>query len=85
MALQGRPEPMNASPNHSKVRVSVKFADSVVVAGGTVSGKIEMECKTDKGLGIGIVMAELFAIEGLWPSPYNLATFLNFCILRAHV
>lgn len=42
----------------------MKFADSIFHAGGEISGKMEMECKTDKGLGIGIIMVELFAIEG---------------------
>ena len=59
-----KPEPMNAITNHSKVRVSLKFANPLFVAGDAVSGKMEMECKTDKGLGIGVILAELFAIEG---------------------
>ena len=59
-----KPEPMNATTSHSKVRTSLKFVDPLFVAGGAVSGKMEMECKTDKGLGIGIIMVELFAIEG---------------------
>lgn len=56
---------MNASPHHSKVRVSLKLSDSVFHAGGEVSGKMELQCKTDRGLGIGTIMVELFAIEGL--------------------
>jgi hypothetical protein len=64
MALQTRPEPMNASPHHSKVKVSLAFGQSLFVAGEHVSGKMEMECRADKGLGIGIIMLELFAIEG---------------------
>lgn len=59
-----KPEPMNAISYHSKVRVSLKFGHPLFVAGDAVSGKMEMECKTDKGLGIGVIMAELFAIEG---------------------
>ena len=57
---------MNATTHHSKVRTTLKFADPLFVAGGAVSGKMEMECKTDKGLGIGVIMVELFAIEGTW-------------------
>ena len=45
---------MNASLFHSNVRVSLV----VFVAGNDISGKMEMECKTDTGLGIGIMMVE---------------------------
>ena len=45
---------MNASPFHSNVKVSLV----VFVAGNDISGKMEMECKTDTGLGIGIMMVE---------------------------
>ena len=60
MALQA----MNASPYHPKVKTSIKLGESLYVAGGVVAGKIQMECKADKGLGIGAIMVELFAIEG---------------------
>ena len=63
---QTRPEPMNASPYHSKVKVTLRFADQQFPAGGMVSGKMEMECKAEKGLGIGVIMVELYAIEGEW-------------------
>lgn len=65
MAMQTRPEPMNASPFHSKVKVSLALSDPIYVAGTPISGKMEMECKADTGLGIGIMMVELFAIQGL--------------------
>ena len=64
MASQSRPEPMNASPHHPKVRVTLRLGEPLSVAGGFVTGKMEMECKADKGLGIGMIMVELFAIEG---------------------
>lgn len=60
MALQA----MNASPYHPKVKTSIRLGESLYVAGGVVAGKIQMECKADKGLGIGAIMVELFAIEG---------------------
>ncbi|THH13123.1 hypothetical protein EW146_g7062 [Bondarzewia mesenterica] len=63
MAFQSRPEPMNASPHHSKVKVSLKLSDHCFVAGGAVTGKMEVECRADKGLGIGVIMVELFAVE----------------------
>ena len=61
---QTRPEPMNASPYHSKVKVTLRFADQQFPAGGMVTGKMEMECKAEKGLGIGVILVELYAIEG---------------------
>lgn len=76
-APQTRPEPMNASPNHSKVKVSLALSDAVYVAGGFVSGKMEMECKAGAGtgpgdtLGIGIMMVELVAIQGLYSPIIN--------------
>lgn len=63
-----KPEPMNAITHHSKVKTSLKFADPLFIAGGAISGKMEMECKADKGLGLGIIMVELFAIEGMLTS-----------------
>lgn len=65
MASTSRPEPMNASPHHPKVRVTCKLSDPLYVAGGFVAGKMEVECRTDKGLGLGVIMVELFAIEGI--------------------
>jgi hypothetical protein len=62
--MQARPEPMNAMPFHSKVKVSLTLSDPTFVAGNVISGKMEMECKADAGLGIGIMMVELFAIQG---------------------
>lgn len=64
MASQTRPEPMNASPYHSKVKVTLKFADTQFPAGGLVAGRMELECKAEKGLGISVIMVELYAIEG---------------------
>lgn len=40
------------------------LAHSVYVAGKFVTGKMEVECRADKGLGISIIMVELFAVQG---------------------
>ncbi|KAI0077291.1 hypothetical protein K474DRAFT_1661914 [Panus rudis PR-1116 ss-1] len=78
MAQQSRPEPMNASPHHPKVKTSLKLTDTLCVAGGQLSGKMEMECKADKGLGIGMIMVELFAIEELTSRDHSATqTFLH--------
>ena len=58
------PEPMNASPHHSKVKVDITLPQSEFVAGKYITGKMEMECRADKGLGIGEIMIELFGIQG---------------------
>lgn len=63
---------MNASPFHSKVKTTLKFADPQFVAGGHVAGKMEVECRADSGLGLGIIMVELVAIEGASLSYYLL-------------
>ncbi|PIL32358.1 hypothetical protein GSI_05604 [Ganoderma sinense ZZ0214-1] len=75
---QTRPEPMNASPYHSKVKVTLKFADHQFAAGGMVTGKMELECKAEKGLGIGVILVELYAIEELTSRDHSAtSTFLH--------
>lgn len=66
MASQSRPEPMNASPHHSKVKVTLTLSDPVYVAGAHISGKMEVESRADLDslLGIGVMMVELYAIQG---------------------
>ncbi|KAI9460317.1 hypothetical protein HD554DRAFT_1990737, partial [Boletus coccyginus] len=65
MASQSRPEPMNASPHHSKVRVTLTLSDPVYVSGAPISGKVEVESRADLDslLGIGLMMVELYAIQ----------------------
>ncbi|KAF9231131.1 hypothetical protein BU15DRAFT_82801 [Melanogaster broomeanus] len=65
MASQSRPEPMNASPNHSKVKVTLTLSDPVYVSGENISGKMEVESRADLDsiLGIGVMMVELYAIQ----------------------
>ena len=58
-------DPMNAVSRHAKVKVSLELAKPLYVAGGSITGAMEMECRADKGLGIGVMMVELFAIQGL--------------------
>ncbi|KAF8723421.1 hypothetical protein AX14_009312 [Amanita brunnescens Koide BX004] len=78
MAFPERPEPMNAITHHSKVKVSVAVADPTFVAGKYVSGKVEMECRADKGLGVGMIMVELFGIQELSSRDHSAtSTFLH--------
>ena len=61
---------MNATPYHSKVRISVTLSDKFYIAGDAITGKMELESRADAGLGIGIIVVELVAIEGRsFPSP----------------
>ena len=67
MATPELPEPMNSSPHHSKVNITTTLSDPTFLAGSFVSGKLNMECRADQGLGIGTLMVELFGIQGsLW-------------------
>ncbi|KAG5643087.1 hypothetical protein DXG03_001583 [Asterophora parasitica] len=69
---------MNSSPHHSKVKVSLTLAHSIFVAGKFVSGKMEMECRADKGLGIDIMMVELIAFQELTSRDHSAtSTFLH--------
>lgn len=78
MAGQAQLEPMNASPHHAKVKVSLQLADSMYVAGNAITGKVQLECKADKGLGIGVVMVELYAVEELTSRDHSAtSTFLH--------
>ncbi|KAF5379738.1 hypothetical protein D9615_005784 [Tricholomella constricta] len=77
-SAQTRPEPMNSSPHHSKVKVSMTLAHPIFVAGKFVSGKMEMECRADKGLGISVMMVELFASQELTSRDHSAtSTFLH--------
>ena len=69
--MQSRPEPMNATPHHSKVRLTVTLSDKFYIAGDAITGKMELESRADTGLGLGIIAVELLAIEGpVPPSAY---------------
>jgi len=57
-------EPMNTTSHHPKVRVGLELSSSVFVAGDEITGKMEMECRTDKGLGISDMIVELIATQG---------------------
>ena len=48
------PEPMNASPFHSKVNVSLALSDQVFVAGHNVSGKIQIEPSIGSGFDLDL-------------------------------
>ncbi|KAJ7600305.1 hypothetical protein C8J56DRAFT_813096 [Mycena floridula] len=65
MATPSRPEPMNATTTHSKVKVSISLNNALVVAGDVCSGMMEMECRADSGLGLNIMKVELFARQEL--------------------
>lgn len=75
MAPQSRPQPMNASEYHSKVKVTLTLSDPIFVAGRYISGKMEVESRADLDslLGIGAMTVELFAIEEII-SPDHSAT-----------
>jgi hypothetical protein len=55
---------MNVTTNHPKVKVNARLSDAFFIAGSAISGKMDLECKADKGLALGMVQVELYAIEG---------------------
>ncbi|KAJ3786288.1 hypothetical protein GGU10DRAFT_352318 [Lentinula aff. detonsa] len=78
MANPSRPEPMNATTHHPKVNVSLTLAEPYFVAGDYISGKMEMDCKADKGLGIGVIVIELFANQELTSRDHSArSTFIH--------
>ncbi|KAG5718451.1 hypothetical protein E4T56_gene4118, partial [Termitomyces sp. T112] len=77
-SAQTRPEPMNSSPHHPKVKVSMTLAHSVYVAGKFIAGKMEVECQADKGLGINVIMVELLAMQELMSRDHSAtSTFIH--------
>jgi hypothetical protein len=76
---------MNATPHHSKVRVSVTLSDQFYIAGDAITGKMVLESRADKGLGLGIIMVELVAIEGVLLSLHpTCLPVLNYVLRRAN-
>ncbi|CAE6379921.1 unnamed protein product [Rhizoctonia solani] len=61
----GRQEVMNAGPHHAKLRVTAHVASSVYVAGSEIAGKMDLECRAERGLGLGTLMVELMAYQEL--------------------
>ncbi|KAH9063558.1 hypothetical protein EDB87DRAFT_1575346 [Lactarius vividus] len=75
---QSRPEPMNATPYHSKVKLSVTLSDKFYIAGDAITGKMELESRADMGLGLGIIVIELVAIEELTSRDHSAtSTFIH--------
>ncbi|CAE6411638.1 unnamed protein product, partial [Rhizoctonia solani] len=64
-AKPGRQEVMNAGPHHAKIKVTAHVTSAVYVAGSEISGKIDVECRAEKGLGLGTIMVELMAFQEL--------------------
>lgn len=62
---------MNTTSHHAKMRTSLRFAEDTFVSGGVVAGKMEVESKADKALGIGIIMVELLATEGTFATRFS--------------
>ncbi|KAH8827574.1 hypothetical protein DL96DRAFT_1680026 [Flagelloscypha sp. PMI_526] len=75
-----RPEPMNASPSHPKLKLSLSFSDSIYVAGNPITGKLEMTASAEgsAGLGISLISVDLFAIQELTSRDHSAtSTFLH--------
>ena len=57
-------EPMNTTPHHPKLKVTLGLGGQLFVAGAEITGRMEVEAKTDKGLGVSVMMVELLAVQG---------------------
>ncbi|KAJ3548761.1 hypothetical protein NM688_g5252 [Phlebia brevispora] len=69
---------MNVTSSHPKLRTTLRFADLQFVAGNVVSGKMEMECKAEKGLAVGVIKVDLFGTEELTSRDHSATqTFLH--------
>lgn len=80
MATQSRPQPMNASEHHSKVKVTLTLSDPIFVAGRCISGKMEVESRADLDslLGIGAMTVELYGIEEIISQDHSAtSTFIH--------
>lgn len=56
---------MNATAHHPKVNVSLSLSSSLFVAGQEITGKMEVECRAEKDIGMNLIMVELLAIQGI--------------------
>ena len=70
---------MSTSSHHSKVKITLTLSDPVFVAGGIISGRMEVESHADLDclLGIGAMMVELHAIEGKFLPLHRLTCLLT--------
>ncbi|KZS92003.1 hypothetical protein SISNIDRAFT_129998 [Sistotremastrum niveocremeum HHB9708] len=79
MSVPGRLEAMNASPTHSKLRVRITLSAPWFVAGGDITGKMEVECRADRMIGVGSIMVELIATEELVSKAHSATScFIHF-------
>ncbi|CAK5269943.1 unnamed protein product [Mycena citricolor] len=78
--MAARPEPMNATSTHAKLKVSTTLAreNAAHVAGGYVTGRLEVDALADKDLGIGVIMVELVGVQELTSRDHSAtSTFLH--------
>lgn len=67
----GTPLPMNSTPTHPKLKLSLSFSDKTFIAGDYVCGALEMSShgggagERGKELGIGSMMVEMWGVEGV--------------------
>ncbi|GJJ08717.1 hypothetical protein Clacol_002936 [Clathrus columnatus] len=59
------PAYMNATTSHPKVKATITLSAPLFVAGQDITGKVELDCKAEREVGIGLIMVELLAMQGL--------------------
>jgi hypothetical protein len=66
---------MNSSPHHPKVKVSLGLPSHVFVAGQQVRGKLVVESRADKGLGLSAITVKFKASQGKHITSFFLIDF----------
>ncbi|KAK7043841.1 hypothetical protein VNI00_008006 [Paramarasmius palmivorus] len=59
------PSPMNATTHHPKTHISLTFPSTIFPASQPITGKLTLESRASQGLGLGVIMVELFGIQQL--------------------
>jgi len=63
---------MNSSPLHPKVKVSLGVPSHVFIAGQEVRGKLLIESRADRGLGLSVITVKFKATQGMHRSQAKL-------------
>lgn len=57
---------MNAITSHSKVKTTITLSGPLFVAGQDITGKVELDCKAEREVGIGLIIVELLGVQGIY-------------------
>ncbi|KAF9029109.1 hypothetical protein BDZ89DRAFT_1065634 [Hymenopellis radicata] len=81
----GTPLPMNSTPSHAKLKLSLSFSDRTFIAGEHVCGALEMSShgggpgERGKELGIGSMVVEMWGVEELLSRDHTAKAPFLYC------